>query len=47
MCNLDLQGVDWINVAEGGDEWQLAVNTAMYLRISYKVGNFLPSWAYR
>jgi hypothetical protein len=20
MCNLDLQGVDWINVAEGGDE---------------------------
>jgi hypothetical protein len=38
-------GVDWINLAQDRDQWRALVNTVMKLRVSWKVGKFLNSWA--
>jgi hypothetical protein len=37
------EGVDWMHMAQDGDQRQDLVNMAMNLHIVYKVGNFLTS----
>jgi hypothetical protein len=36
-------GVDWIDLAQDGDQWRAHVNTVMKLRFPYNVGRFLSS----
>jgi hypothetical protein len=38
-------GVDWIHLAQYGDECQAVMNTILYLRVSYEAVNFFSSWA--
>jgi hypothetical protein len=35
--------VNWIHLAQNGDQWLVVVNTAMKFRVSEKVGNLLTS----
>jgi hypothetical protein len=35
------EGVDWMQLALGRDQWQALVNTVMSLQIPYMVGKFL------
>jgi hypothetical protein len=37
--------VAWKHVAQDRDQWRVIVNTIMNLRVPYKVGNLLNSWA--
>jgi len=34
---------DWVHLAQDRNKWQALVNTAMNLRLPYKVWNFLTS----
>jgi hypothetical protein len=36
-------GIDWIDLAQGRNRWRALVSTAMKLRVSYNVENFLSS----
>jgi hypothetical protein len=36
-------GIDWIDLAENGDQWRVLVNTAMNLRVACNVGKFMSS----
>ena len=40
---MDLQEVDWIELAQDRDRWRALVNTVMNLRIPLNEGNFLTS----
>jgi hypothetical protein len=42
---IQCEGVDWIQLARDKDRWRALVNTMMNLRLPYKAGNFLSSWA--
>jgi hypothetical protein len=33
-------GLDWIDVAQGGDQWRALVNTVMNIRAAYNAGKF-------
>jgi hypothetical protein len=35
--------VDWIEMAQDRESWQILVNAVMNLRVSYYAGNFLTS----
>jgi hypothetical protein len=35
--------MDWIDLAQDGDQWMALVNTVMNLRVPYNVGKFLSS----
>jgi hypothetical protein len=35
------RGVDWIHLAQNGDQWRAVVNTFMYLGVPQKTDNFL------
>jgi hypothetical protein len=37
--------MDWIYLAQDGDQWRALVNTAIRLRVPINVGNFLSSFA--
>jgi hypothetical protein len=37
--------MDWIDVAQDGDQWRALVNTVMNLRVPYNFGKFLSSCA--
>jgi hypothetical protein len=37
-------GMDWIHLAQDGDQWRSLVNTAMNLRVPQNVENFLSGW---
>jgi hypothetical protein len=34
------EGVDWMHLNQGSDQWRAVVSTVMNLRVSYKAGNF-------
>jgi hypothetical protein len=34
-------GMDWIDLAQDGDQWRALVNTIMNLWVPYNAGNFL------
>jgi hypothetical protein len=36
-------GMDWIDLAQGRDQWRAPVNTVMNLRVALTVGKFLSS----
>jgi hypothetical protein len=36
----ELEGADWVHLAQGTDQWQAVMNTVMNLRVSQKVGVF-------
>jgi hypothetical protein len=36
-------GMDWIDLAQDGDQWRALVNTVMNLRVPYNAGKFLSS----
>lgn len=36
-------GVKWINLAQGRDQWQFLVNTIMNIWIALEMGNFVNS----
>jgi hypothetical protein len=36
-------GMDWIHLAQGGDQWRVLVNTVMNIRVPYNVVKFLSS----
>jgi hypothetical protein len=38
------EGVDWMHLAQGRDQWRALVNTVKSLRVLYNVGNFLSVW---
>jgi hypothetical protein len=40
---MDLQEVDWIELAQDRDRWRALVNTVMKLRIPLNKGNFLTN----
>jgi hypothetical protein len=37
-------GMDWIHLAQDGDQWRALVNTAVNLQIPKNVGKFLSSF---
>jgi len=37
------EGIDWIHLAQDGDQWQAVVNMAMNLQVPQKAGNSLSS----
>jgi hypothetical protein len=39
----ELEGVDWIHLAQGTGPWRALVNRVMNIRASEKAGNFLTS----
>jgi hypothetical protein len=36
-------GMDWIDLAQGRDQWRALVNTALKLRVPSNAGKFLSS----
>jgi hypothetical protein len=36
-------GINWINLAEDGDQWRALVNMVMKLQVPYNFGKFLSS----
>jgi hypothetical protein len=36
-------GMDWIHLAQGGDQWRALVNTVMNLRVPQNIKKFLSS----
>jgi len=38
------EGVEWIRLAQGRDQWRAVVKTVRNLRVPEKAGNFLTSW---
>jgi hypothetical protein len=36
-------GMDWIDLAQNGDQWRALVNTVINLRVKYNVGKFSSS----
>jgi hypothetical protein len=36
---VELGGMDWINLAQGGNMWQALLNAVMNLRFPYNAGN--------
>jgi hypothetical protein len=38
------EGVDWMNVSQGRDQWWAVVNTVINFRVPQKAGNLLTSW---
>jgi hypothetical protein len=36
------EGVDWMHLVHGTDQWRALVNVIMNLRVPYNAGNFLP-----
>jgi len=43
LREIGLEGVDWIRLAQDGDQWRALVNTVTNLRIPLKVGHFPTS----
>lgn len=37
-------GLDWIHLAQGGNQWRIIVNTVMGLGAPYNAGGVLNSW---
>jgi hypothetical protein len=42
--DIGFEGVDWIHLAQVGDQSRAFVNTVMSLRILQNAGNFLNRW---
>jgi hypothetical protein len=43
VMETELEGVDWIHLAQDRDQWQALMNTVMNLRVLQMAGNFLNS----
>jgi hypothetical protein len=41
LRELDLGGLDWIDLAEDRDQWKAVVNRVMNLRVRYSIGKVL------
>jgi hypothetical protein len=44
LLEVELGGIDWIDLAQDRDRWWALVNTIMNLRVPYNVGNSLTRW---
>jgi hypothetical protein len=44
LREIELQGVDWIYVAQDRDRWRAVVNTVMNHAVLRKAENLLSSW---
>jgi hypothetical protein len=43
LREIDLEGVDWINLAQDWEEWRCLATTVANLQVPYSAGNFLAS----
>jgi hypothetical protein len=43
LREIELDGMDWIDLAEDRDQWRALVNTVKNLRVPYNAGKFLSS----
>jgi hypothetical protein len=43
LREIGCDGMDWIDLAQGRDQWRPLVNTVMNLRVPYNVGKSLRS----
>jgi hypothetical protein len=43
LREIGLDGLDWIYMVQGRDQWRALVNTVMKLRFPYNIGKFLSS----
>jgi hypothetical protein len=43
LREIDLEGMDWIHLAQDRNHWRTLVNTVVNLRIPYEAGSFLSS----
>jgi hypothetical protein len=43
LREIDLDGMDWIDMAQDRDQWRALVNTVMNHRVPQNAGNFLSS----
>jgi hypothetical protein len=40
LRDIGWDSMDWVNLAQGRDQWRALVNTVMNLRFLYILGNF-------
>jgi hypothetical protein len=38
-------GMDWTDLVQERDQWRALVNTAINLRVPWKIGSFFSNWA--
>jgi hypothetical protein len=43
LTEIGLCAMDWINLAEGRDQWRVLMGMVLNLRVSYNVRKFLSS----
>ena len=43
LREIDLEGVDWIDLAQDREEWRCLATTVANLQVPYSAGNFLAS----
>jgi hypothetical protein len=43
LKEIGLDSVDWIDLAQDGDQWRALVSTVMNLHVPSNAGNFLSS----
>jgi hypothetical protein len=44
LTEIGWEGVDWLHLAQGRDQWCVVMNTVMNLWVPWNAGNILTSW---